>query len=354
MSRRTTPATVLTMPTPTVADGRPGVSAHVVEIDSDVTLIQGPTHIHAIPDPNPIWDPRTSGWFHPPPNNFGGRWTVDDLPDPSHYAQGWYWLGDPTAADGTAGIQPRAHQWAPNGSTPHAPSWHSHFPFKPSVRSHDSYLPGGSVVHHPRGVHFNSHFIEHMWADFGSAHRQPFTWVMAAIIVNYPSTHYTHHLLDAGRNPDSVGFPRISAEQCNQTRAINDGLAYRTVLAVSPSVQSLSASQGTTPPTVRSRANAAQRPKMFFGVYNGVSSLTGAYDTGARYRQAGHISNSTLQQHRYYVLGRGRGVIGQNFASHILVFEIRYWRAALSTAQLDAEYAQLSSTYQFDRYRALR
>lgn len=352
------PLTVLTMPTPAVLDGAPVSPAYWAKLPSTVTLHQGPSHIHAIKDPDPVWNPRTSGWSTPPPRAskpWSAHWTVRDLPDPSGFPGDFYWLGAPSSADGTSGIRSACRQWAANGSTPHAPSWHSFFPYKPSVRAYDSYLPGGDIVHHPKGVHFNSHFIEHMWADFGRARRQPFSWVIAAMVVSWPAQHYAHHLLDAGRNPDAVGFPRISAAACNTPRTINDGLDYRTVLAVTPDTISLtSRANASGNATVRCRSDAAHRPKMFFGIFDGASSRVGAYDTGAHRLRKGDTSNGPDQLHRYYVLGRKQNHISQDDASHLLVFEIRFWDIALTADDLDGQFDQLSSTYSFDRYRAIR
>jgi hypothetical protein len=354
---RTVALTVLTPSVPAIVNGKPVSPAYWAQLGSSATLIQGAGHIRAIKDPNPKWDPRTSGWFYPPPPvtvPFGGRWSVNDLPDPAAYPGAYYWLGDPSSADGTAGIQSGARQWAADPGTPSAPPWRSFFPYKPSVRAHDSYLPGGNVVHHPKGVHFNSQYIEHMWADFGRDRLQPFTWVIAGMIVSYPFSAYSHTLLDAGRNPDACGFPRLTAEQCNTSRVINDNLPYRTALAVTAHSEAMTTTVGgANPATIRARVDAAIRPKMFFGVFNGHASCVGAYDTGSKRIARGRVEHTGNSHHRYYVLGRRSSHISQATASHIMMFEIRYWAKALTLDELAAQYAQLSSTYQYDRYRAI-
>lgn len=347
---------VLTMPTPVLVAGRPQLPRYHAVSESSASAIQGPGHIRAIADPDPVWDPATSGWFTPPPASGVGdaRWSVQDLPDPNGFPGGWYWLGDPSSADGTLGITAAARQWSPDRATAGAPSWHSFFPYKPSVRSAYSYLPGGQVVHHPKGVHFNSHFIEHMWLDWGAAKRQPFSWVLAAMINAHPAGGYEHFLLDSGRNPDVVGFPRITDYQTATTRSINDGLEYRNLLSVSPSRQTLCARlQPYVGRSVFARVDTHLRPKMYFGVFNGGSSLTGAIDPGARRITAGTIDNGPAQEHRFYVLGRGNAVIGQRHASHVLVFELRFWHRALTVDELDEQYGQLASTYRFNSYRGV-
>lgn len=317
-------------------------------------------HICAIKDPNPIWNPATSGWTTLPPPQVAGtpsaghaRWTVDTLPDPG---DGFYWLGDPTGADGTLGSSAATHQWSPDGSsTSGTPSWRSFFPYKPSVTAVDHYLQGGGVVHHPKGVNFNPHYVEHMWLDFGSDHRQPFTWVIAGMVSNYPTPNYMHNFLDAGRNPDAVRFPRLPAEGPGVTRRIADNLPYRSWLGATVSTEYLSTrpQPHTGQKLIRARYNGHLRPKMFFGIFNGTSSYVGSYDPGLHYIQRGTVDNGSAQHHRYYVLGREQGWIGRDHASQILVFEIRYWHQALTGDDLLGQYKQLASTWKFNQYRAV-
>lgn len=347
---------VVTMPPAAMVDGKLVVPKYWAKVGTDATLIEGPKDIHAIKDPDPIWNPATSGWFTPPPASGVGdaRWTVLDLPDPASFDGGWYWLGDPSSADGTASIQAGCHQWAPNAATPHAPIWRSFFPFKPSVRAVDSFLPGGNIVHHPKGVHFNAHYIEHMWMNFPASFHQPLTVLMVAMVPSFPRPGYTHALLDAGRNPDTVGFPRLSATDVNTPRQINDSLAYRSALLVNETSVRITAREAlSTANTVRCPVTHVVRPKMYFGIFNGSASAVGAYDTGGKRIQRGHVDNGSAQQHRFWVMGRTHNWIDQDKASHVIVMEVRLWHRVLSDTELAEQYAQLSSTYQFDRYRAL-
>lgn len=352
LSRKTQPLTVLTMPTPILVAGRPVVPRNLGVIDSTSTGHQGAGHIRAMP-PAPVWD--GSGYVNPPPlttKPWVGRWVVDDLPDPP--TDGFYWLGAPSAADGTAGIAASKRQWSPHGSTPHAPSWRSIYPFKPSVRAVDSFLPGGNIVHHPKGVHFNRQFIEHMWMDWGGPRRQPFTWVIACILASFPTTHYEHYVLDAGRDPDAVGFPRLADFQTSTPRTIDDGLAYRNLLSYSPHYARICARPNEQGPrTARVRSHGASRaPRMLYGVYNAGHSVVGDYSPSGPHHANGTIDNTSAQHHRYYVLGRANGHMSQDKASHVLVFEIRFWDYALTAKELAEQYDQLSSTYHFNRYRS--
>ena len=354
---RTQPGVVVTVPTPAISDGNPVLPAYWARLTGSATLIQGPKHIHAIKDPNPIWDPRTSGWFYPPPPVAGhpsvghASWAASDLPSPASAPGGYYWLGDPSSQDGTAGITAKARQWAPRASNPGAPAWRSFFPFKPSVTAVDHYLQGGGIVHHPVGVNFNSHFIEHMWMSWAADHRQPFTWVIVACATSYPTSTYEHHLLGAGRNPDEVGFPRISAEQCGTPRRIADGLPYSTLLGVDPAYMQLA----TAVPggLMRARSNASLRPKMFVGIFNGANSYLGAWYPGYYALSHGRVTNSSAYRHRHYVLGRAQNWISQTTSGHLMVFEMRFWDEALTGDDLRAQYHQLASTYQFARYNGV-
>jgi hypothetical protein len=356
---RAEPGLVLTLPTPAIVEGLPTLPRFWCVSTSSSHATQGPTHIHSIPDPDPVWNPATSGWFYPPPAATGagqdGRWTVQTLPDPAGFPGEYYWLGEPSSADGTRDITNGARLWAPDKSTPYAPAWQSFFPFKPSVRALDSFLPGGNVVHHPKGVHFNSRFIEHMWLDWGGDRKQPFTFIMAGMIASFPDPNFVHYLLDAGRNPDAVGFPRISDSQTGTDRRIADGLQYRSMISAQPSLLKMTTDTVNVPsrtPAVRFDSNI--RPKMFFGVFNGGSSYVGAYDVGGkRISKQSVVANGSGQHHRFFVMGRQQGWISQNHSSHIMMFEIRYWRRALTSADLDEQYAQLSSTYKFSEYRAV-
>jgi hypothetical protein len=339
---RAVPVVVIDMPAPIVTRGRPTMPAHVGLLPSSFTARQGPRHIHAEdPQAKHPRSPRPADETPP----WAARWTVDDLPSPG---DGFYWLGAPSAADGTSGIS-KAHQfWGEQDGK--APAWHSFYPYKPSVRAIDHYLPDGGIVHHPKGLHFNSQYVEHMWLEFAGPKPQPFTWAIAGMIAGYPERDYLHYILDAGRNPDRVGFPRLSADAVYADHTIRDGLNYRSLIAYGHHGQYLTARNNMwTNRTVRARTVPNYAPRMFFGVFDGVKSRVGAFQSRGLHMKSGAIDHGA--PHRYYVLGRSQGVIGQRHASHLLIFEIRFWRKALSQDQLQANFDQVSSTWQFHKYR---
>lgn len=347
---RTVGGVVITLPTPAISNGAPTVPEFWARYDSAVTLLQGPKNIHAIKDPDPVWDPVTGSWpANPPPpvsQPWSARWVVTDLPDPHYFSNGYYWLGDPSSADGTASISGAARQWRPHASSHNAPTWRSRFPFKPSVVAVDHYLQGGGVVHHPRAVNFNSHFIEHMWAVFPANVKQPFTWVIAGMVASWPTANYTHTILDAGIDPGLRGI-YLSANACNTPRRMNDGQPVRTLLAACPDHLISQAHPGGT--VLRDRTPIRCTPALFVVCFNGAHSYLAQFRPGLKAKiQTGGLNSDYM---RNVIIGRQSGYLDQRRASHILIFEMRLWTKALSKLELDYQYKQLSSTYQFDRYR---
>jgi hypothetical protein len=351
LQHRVVPGVTVSLPVPAIVTGRPTMPMYWAQMQSSTTAHEGPGHIHAIPDPDPVWNPATSGWYYPPPSSGAGdaRWTVNDLPDPSAYNQGYYWLGEPSSQDGTIGINPAARQWAPNGSTPSAPSWRSIYPYKPSVRQHVYYGPGGNMVTIDKGVRFNLHFIEHMWMDWGRAMPQPFTWVMVGIIMDYPTPGYSHTLLDSGRDPRAVGYPALNEYNVPYDSVIRDNLNYRNLLATDPRVMwQASELNPTAGHRVGTPFNSVAKPRMFFGIFNGDSSWVGNYSPDGNHITKGRLA--TGKEHRFYTMGRQYGHIGINYASHLVVFEMRFWHHALTEANLAEQYGQLASTWKFTQY----
>lgn len=350
---RTVSNVVVEVTSPAIDRGVPTVPQHWAQFPATATLKQGPLHIHAIADPNPIWNPATSGWYTPPPPLAGVgdiRWSVNTLPDPATFPGGWYWLGDPSSSDNTAGIEAAAQQWNADPGAP-GPAFRSFYPFKPSVSALDAYIPGERSIHHPKGVHFNSHFIEHMWLDLGGNAPQPFTWIIAAMVMSDPSPGYSHNLLAAGRNPDSVGFPRISASDTSAPRLIADNLPYQSALQVQS--QAAAMRTGGLRAQLRTPGAPGVHPSMYAAVFNGAKSTLTVQDPFGMHASVGTVQNGAGFAHRFFAVGREQGYMAQSHASNVLVFEMRYWRRALGAAEVAEQYAQLSSTYQFDLYRRL-
>lgn len=340
--QRAQPSIVLTAAAPIIVHGRPIVPRSLVSITNQSKAQFGRKHIHWMPKPDPTDDPGGSSGRR----IWTSRWSVRSLPNPGDYGANFYWLGEPSSADGTANIQAGARQWAADSDS--GPAWQSMFPFKPSVVTLNHYLEGGVVVNHPKGVNLNSHFIEHMWMDWGGAHKQPFTWVIAACVTNW-NAGQRHYLLDSGRDPDKVGFPRLSSYDVNTPRTIKDPEDYRTSLMIERS-QVLMKTRPTPGGLIRERTNAAMHPRMYVGVFNGSDSHVGVYGPHMERLRRGAVSTGPAFRHRYYVLGRANGLMSQRHAGSLLVFEIRYFNRALDSSELKEQYHQIAPTYNFHKY----
>ncbi len=335
------------LPTPAIVAGRPTLPAYWARLPSSAAATTGPAHIHAVADPDPVWDPVAGGWAYPPPAAGAGhaRWTVRSMPNPDAFGGDYYWVGEPSSDDGTARIATACRAWAPDGSTPDAPAWRSIYPYKPSIRAHVHYGGNGQALTITAGMRFNLHFVEHMWLDWGRSMPQPFTWVVAGAVLDYPSPGYLHTILDAGRDPRSLGVPAYSADQVQTNRRIGEDLGYRSQLAVAVGGLYAGARAGQA---IKANFPNSAKARMFFAVFNGPHSVVGNYSPHGKFARAGRIAGGGA--HRYYTLGRANGWLGLDHASHLVIFEIRFWHDALTPAELAAQYGQLAATWKFGAY----
>lgn len=331
---RALPTTVVTMPTPVIVAGKPTMPA-----------LRGAPVSHSIirkityggPPKQPAAQVAAAVWYHP-----AARWTVESLPDPGGYPNGWYWLGEPSPYDGTIGIQHAAQFWPPTDASRIQHYWHSVFPFKPSVASRDDYLQGGGVVHHPRGVNFNSFYVEHMWLDLGRNYPQPFTWVIACMVANWP--YPVQHLLDAGKPPPR----RYTVEELAWTHTLaSENLGYRTMLELRQHRVDM-ATRASPAGILRLNHPVPTSPRMYVGVYNTNNSYLGVFGPEGKRLLRGKVLPGGA--HRYMILGRQQGFIARNRSSHLLIFEMRYWTGALAPDVLDDLYRDISGRWQFGRY----
>lgn len=351
LTPRLMPSVVNDHPTPIIVHGRPMLPKYVGVCASSAPITMGSAHIRVIPNPNPVWNYATDGWFYPPPSSGVGdaRWTVDDLPDPAGFPGAFYWLGDPSPFDGTSSIAGACRQWACNGGTPGKPSWRSVYPYKPSVRQHVNYGPGGKILTVTRGVRFNMQFVEHMWMAWPTTQGLPFTFVIVGIIMDFPTPTYEHTILDVGGNPQSFGAGVLNENQLGPDRALSDGTIdgiYRPQITVNQTEQHQRA-EITGAGQIVSPFNFATRPKMWFGVWDGAGSRSGSMSTAGKYIVEGS-QPATLSGHP--IIGRRGGYLSRSLASHLVVFEIRFWNSALVEEQLDDQYNQLSATFDFASY----
>lgn len=339
---RTLPSQVITLPTPALGQGRPYLPPYWATPPSAVTAKQGPSDIHVIPNPDPVWDPQKNGWYIPPPLGGAGdiRWTANTFPA----GVGLHWVGDASSYDNTIGQDPVYDGWAPApGPGSGGPSWRSYFPYRPAIMEHVYYGPGGQMATITNAMRFNLQFVEHMWLDMNLV--QPFTWIIAAIIMDFPG-YYTHTLLDSGNAPSAGGLGFLLDTQLAGDRLINEDYGYRTQMVVNPN------QMGTANPPasgmILTPFNAAPKPRMFFGCWNGAGSYCGNYSTSGKFFAPGYLPNHGNAP--LTIMGRANGHINRGLASHLVVFEIRLFNSALVDRQLDDQYGQLSATWRFPAY----
>lgn len=345
---RATAGLVLTAATPVIYLGVPKLPAYSMIFPITITDIEGSSHIRTIADPDPVWDSGTSEWITPP--GFSGvgdiRWSLQTLIDPTSFGDGVYPLGDRSANDGTDLIGDGATQWSADASTG-GPAWHSAYPFKPTVSTRDDLVSGGQTVHQDKGVLITSGSDAHMWLDMGTAKPQPFTWVIVAMPLRYSSS--SQAILDSGQDPYDSGFPQLTPGQLANDIPIADNLPYRTNLSITAATAAMHTAPGES--GISTSVSYGTRPKMFCTVFNGTSSTLYVRDTNGTSSANGSVSDAAGYDHRYYVLGREYGWASPTKGCEMMVFEIRFFDSALDDASMADQYAQLSSTFQFDRYR---
>lgn len=342
LSVRLLPDVSVAYPAPIISEGHPVVPIFTTRLNSSMTLIEGAHNIHWIPDPDPVaGDPI----YNPPPAGGSGdyRWTVRDLPDPPD--GGYYWLGDPDSRDGTSGTPSNKQSWPPYGGS--GPAWRSIYPYKPSVRAHVYYGPGGRLVTLAKALRLNIEFIEHMWLDFGAFQPKPFTWLIAGIIVDYPYQGYQHTLLDMGRNPRSGGIGDLDDTELAGSRVVHEALQDHSPQIVCGIEEQITATDHARTHRISQPFGYTTRPHLWFGVFDGATSMAGSVNTGGKRLRRGRLDDSST---RYVLLGRRNGVLSREQASHLVVFEIRFFNQALTEAQIDSQYGQLSSTWRYSDY----
>lgn len=351
--RRVMPSTHIVMSTPVIVRGRPTSPKYWASNDVTPELRTDPGHIQAIDNPDPKWDPNTQQWNPSPPDGGVGdvRWTVNSLPDPALWT-GAYPLGTRSSKDGTGGLPAAAGQWDPDSSTPTGPSWHSRWPFKPVVAPYIHHNTDGSTFEVPRGVHFHSGDVDHMWATFSRPQdATPFTWIIIALVFDHNGNVHRHPLLDWGQSPYNYwnGWDETTNSQIRNLPGNEGAGGVRTYLAVDQ--HSVYMSNKFDARTLHVRHPSGPKPKMYWGIWNGTDSYVGCWFRDLKYTTHGKLKDDFNALHKNLVMGRLNGIISPHQAADMMVFEVRYWRSKLTMSQIHAQYAQLSSTWQFHLYQ---
>lgn len=304
----------LNMPAAAIRNGYPYVPKVWSKPSHTTTITMGSSHGRVIPDTDPVSHPLPGGI-----TSATYRWTASDLTAP--------------------GSSPyELSSWPEHGGS--GPNWTSSGVYRPTVRQHVEFGRKDQFQTYSKSVLFHPSDVNHMWLDMGSSISQPFTFMFAGIILSYPTRTYGHYILDAGKSQ-----PQLNV---NRDHRVNDGLSYRSLMLF----QRTSAILCSRPRVedgvyVRSRHNYIPRARVMFGVFNGSNSYVGFFDHENHVIKKGKIDTKT---HRYFVTGRRTNYISDNLASHMLLFEIRYFNSALSKKSLLSNYRQLAGTWKFNHY----
>lgn len=229
------------------------------------------------------------------------------------------------------------------------PVWESSGVWRPSVQDKVVYGSGNEYHTWDQCVHFDASGVEHMWIDMNSSITGPYTWVIAGMINYYPFKRYGHYLMDSGW---ASGAPPAYADPDEDTQIHKVG--HRSLMLFQGSSALLGVhgkSDITYGKHIRSRHDELPRPRVFFGVFDDSGpnkSFVGAFDQWHRYGKWGTITSGITQRH--FVLGRRAGWISDNLASHMTIFEIRYFNKALSAREIKAQYKHLAQKWDYWRY----
>lgn len=231
------------------------------------------------------------------------------------------------------------------------PSWYSKGRYRPEVRNHTVFGKNGKYHTHSRTVYFNYRDCAHMWIDLGKNFSKDFTWVFCGIILDYPTARYGHYILDKGYNTPAVSpLPKTEAG----AKILGDS-GYRAAMLY----QRNSSLQGSHTGNdlakngkhIRIQNNYNPSPRMMYSIWNnGASDNRGSLGTyGRRYKKAkgGTIDSKTM---RRFVTGRRFNKVSTALASHMVLFEIRFFPRALSASELHRQYTNMASRYKFDKY----
>jgi hypothetical protein len=308
---------------PAIIEGKPYSPKYWAIYSS--TSSANPSGLHIIPEPDPPV-------YH-----------VTPKPGNDNAADSWVWKASDLA------IQSTLETWPEHGGD--GPSWHSKNGYQPEVRNHVVFGTHGKYHTHDKTVYFDYRDCAHMWIDLGKNFSKDFTWVFCGIILSYPTARYGHYILDHGYNT-----PRVHPLPQSEATAhiLGDG-SYRAAMLY----QRTSSLQGShtngdlaaSGRHIRIQNNYHPSPRMMYSIWNnGASDNKGKIGTmGRRYKKSksGTIDHHTM---RKFVMGRRFNKVSTALASHMVMFEIRFFPKALNKYELEHTYRNLASNYKFDKY----
>jgi len=303
----------VTVPAIAIINGKPVVPHWWAKSTSSMTAIYGPSHIHVTADA--ALDPDVTPVHGSPAHTY--RWGANDLPYTGDYFETW-----PSHGAG--------------------PDFHSLFPYRPKVRKHIHYGAGSNDYTYSKVVFFNNTYVEHMWLDLGATVKQPYTWIFAGFVLTYPNGQFGHFLLDSGKALPGSSIPYVRADH-----VINDGQTSRALILAKRDSIIATTRQSLKSGYMKCNHSWAPRPKVYAAVFNGANSYVAEMDTHKQNLSKGRVDVHPI---RHVIMGRAQNHISDNYASHMGLFEVRYFNKALTPDQIRAQYRQLAATYRFNLY----
>jgi hypothetical protein len=231
------------------------------------------------------------------------------------------------------------------------PAWNSSRGYEPSVKSRVTFGSNGKYHTQSKGVLFDYHDVEHMWLRLPQAKSDDFTWMICGIILSYPTARYGHYVLDHGYN--TKGFKTLPKTEATAKNLNESG--YRAAMLYQRHSALMGSHTGSDLAAngkhVRIENNYLTKPRVMYSIWNnGASNNKGTIGTiGRRYHKSktGTIDNKTM---RDFVIGRRFDKVSQALASHMVIFEIRYFPRALGRTEIRRNANNLASIYKFGRY----
>ena len=251
------------------------------------------------------------------------------------------------------GSTPALTTWTEHGGE--GPPWKSANGFEPRVQTRITFGPKGKYQTEDNVVVFDYKNVEHMWIDIGRNLTQDFTWIFCGIILSYPTAKYGHYVLDHGEPSKRVKKPLPSTERT--AKILTGETGYRAAMLYQPRYATMGSHTGEdlvgNGKHIRTYNDYTPVPRMMYSIWNvdGPGGTTrGKIGTrGYRFGQneSGRIDPKT---YRKFVTGRRFRKISTDLASHMALFEIRFFDHKLTSAELRSQHRNLSSKYKFRNY----
>ena len=240
-------------------------------------------------------------------------------------------------------------KWPEHGND--GPAWYSGNGFNPSVVNRVTFGSHGKETTETKSVLFDYKNIEHMWIDMGINLNDSFTWMFAGLILSYPTARYGHYILDHGSKS-----ARLRRKPTTESGAkILGDSGYRAAMLYQRHSAVMGSHTGNdlvaNGKHVRITNNYSLQPRVFYSIWNGgASNNKGRLGTiGHKYYKHASATIDT-KTFRNFVIGRRFNKLSTALASHMVLFEIRFFEYELNKTEIFDNYRNLASRYKFREY----